>query len=82
MCWSAMNFGITWIGYTFFKSNKMGKEGNFGIKIEYISMLKKFNFSFYLDKKKPKSMQIFSYLNNQFSHMSKKKLISVLYWIK
>ena len=41
MCWRAMNFGITWIGYILKKkSNKMGKEGNVGIKIEYLSLLK------------------------------------------
>ena len=39
MCWSAMNLGITWIGYIFKKSNKMGKEGNVGIKIKYISLV-------------------------------------------
>ena len=41
MCWSAINLGITWIGYIFKKSNKMRKEGNVGIKIKYISLLKK-----------------------------------------
>ena len=52
----------------------MGKEDNVGIKINiqvgYKKLLKKIVFTFYLDKKKPKNMQIFSYLKNQFRHMS------------
>ena len=43
MCWSAMNFGITLFGYILKKkSNKLGKEGNVGIKIKCISLLKKY----------------------------------------
>ena len=41
----------------------MGKKGNFGIKIKYISLIKK-NYL------KNKDMQNFSYLKNQFRHMS------------
>ena len=54
----------------------MGKQGNVGLKIKCISLLKKNKkriiFLFYPYKKKPKNMQIFSYLKNQFRHMSKK----------
>ena len=54
----------------------MGKEDNVGIKKNIYNSdkkniyLKKIIFTFYLDKKKPKTMQIFSYLKNQFRHMS------------
>ena len=34
MYWSAMNLGKTWIGYMFKECNKLGKEGNIGIKIK------------------------------------------------
>ena len=52
----------------------MGKEGNVGIKIKCISLLKKIKnkiiFSFQLDKKKPKNIKFFSFLKNQLRHMS------------
>ena len=54
----------------------MGKEGNVGIKIKCISLLKKIKnkiiFSFQLDKKKPKNIKFFSFLKNQLRHMSLK----------
>ena len=60
------------------KSSKIEKKNvNVGIEIEYISLLKKemlkdFFFEDKLDTKKPKNMQIFSYLKFKFWHMSKK----------
>ena len=63
------------MGHMFKTSNKVEKKDNVSIKIKYISLSKQkvFFFSFYLDKKKRKNMQIFSCLKNQFRHMSKKK---------
>ena len=63
-----MNLGKTWIGYILKKSNKMGKEGIFGIKIKYKSLLKKksclkkktfFHFNLIKEIKKPKKHAIF-----------------------
>ena len=52
----------------------MAKEDNVSIKIKYISLLKtkllKKIFTCYLDKKKPKNMQVFSFLKNQFRHVA------------
>ena len=62
------------MGHMFKKSNNMGKEDNVNIKIKYLSLLKikttkKNSFTFYPDKKS-KAIQFFSYLKNQFRHIS------------
>ena len=70
-----MNLVKTSMGHMFKKGNKIWKKDNVGVNNKYTSLLKKdllkkiFRFRDWLDRNKPKNMQIFSYLKYKFWHM-------------
>ena len=62
------NLHVFWFLYFifFFSARGPGAQRTFRLS----SFIPYINFTFYFNKKKPKNMQTFSYLKNQFRHMS------------
>ena len=67
-----MNLGKTWSRHIFNKSYEVWKVDNVDIEIKYLSLLEKTNilkyfiFTFYIDKKKLKNMQIWNLTEKLF----------------